>query len=151
MVGVTFRASPNRVRTFLVTEWHCCWKPLISDQWFMRMGGRFCLYSGSVNLPMLKVSLKSPLAWLTTSSLQIRPNSLCAGLLFGVFASVAYVCAIDIPRKSRLYFKWSFRKEFFRLLSKPQSITRHTISKARSTAELGIPWFFKYINPQVYN
>src|SRR6266496_2603285 len=67
--GRTFNANAKSVRTFNVTVWHSFWNSWISGQWEVKIGGSFCWYDGSVNFPILKVSLKSPLAWFATSSL----------------------------------------------------------------------------------
>ena len=72
------------------------------------------------------------------------------GIPLSILASVANIGSTDIPRELLLHIKWSFIEKFMRLVISSYHLLEPTISNARSTEELGIPWFLRYINPHVY-
>jgi len=65
----TSSAKANSVSTFKVNWWHSFWNSTISGQCALRIGGIFFGHSVAENLPILKVSLKSPRAWVGMSNL----------------------------------------------------------------------------------
>jgi hypothetical protein len=66
----------------------------------------------------------------------------------GVLSRVSDIGTVYVSRKSVLDFQGGLIEEFVGLES-DQATSRSTISKALSTAELGIPVFLRYMKPQV--